>query len=162
KSSAKLAFTAPSSRPPTVITYPTTSTSGASISPNVKKGIAINPTRPYRGLKSIPLYCHIAATRPRCHRSRWRDRIRPASGNSGVGHASILHGARVRDADRAAHGGDLAAEQERPRQAQQRVGLDQRVRVHGDDQREPAGVDGGVERVRLAAVLLVEDEQARA
>src|SRR3989442_3387802 len=63
---------------------------------------------------------------------------------------------------RSPHGRDLAAEQKRPREAQQRVGLDQRVRVHRDDQGEPAGVDGGVEGIGLAPVLLVEDEQARA
>src|SRR3989449_2646784 len=83
------------------------------------------------------------------------------AGNSRVGHASIFHRAPVCDADRAPHGRDLAAEQERPREAQQRVGLDQRVRVHRDDQGEPAGVDGGVEGIGLAAVLLVEDEEAR-
>src|SRR5205823_13929489 len=36
------------------------------------------------------------------------------------------------------------------------------TRRSSDLQGEPAGVDGGVEGIGLAAVLLVEDEQARA
>src|SRR5438445_6170157 len=43
-----------------------------------------------------------------------------------------------------ADGGDAAAEQERAGEPEQRVGLDEGVSVHGDDEREAARVDGGV------------------
>src|SRR5438309_2125828 len=63
----------------------------------------------------------------------------------GVGDPAVAHRATVRYPDRAPDRRDFAAEQERPREAQQGVGLDQGVRVHGDDEREAARVDGGVE-----------------
>src|SRR5437899_12924464 len=43
-----------------------------------------------------------------------------AAGNPGVAHAAVLHRAAVGHADRAADRGDLPAEQDRPRDAEQR------------------------------------------
>ena len=85
----------------------------------------------------------------------------PAAIHAGLHHATMLHGARIHHADGAADGGDVAIQQERARQAQQRVGLDERVGVAGNHVRKARGVDGRVQRIGLAAVVLVYDHEPR-
>ena len=57
-------------------------------------------------------------------------------GHARVRHAPVRHGAVVGDAHRAADRGDLAAEQERAREAQQGVRLDERIGIDGDHERK--------------------------
>src|SRR5207245_6805189 len=73
--------------------------------------------------------------------------------DTGVGHAAVLDGAAVGDAHGPADRGDPPAEEKWTTEPEQRVGLDERVGVHGDNEGEAACVDGGIERIRLAAVL---------
>ena len=68
-----------------------------------------------------------------------------AARHPGVGHAPVLHGAAIRHSNRPSDGGDVAAQQERAREPQERVRLDEGVGVHGDHEREAAGVDRGVQ-----------------
>jgi hypothetical protein len=86
---------------------------------------------------------------------------KPAPVHACLGDASVSHRARVGDADGAADGGHGLAEQKGPRESEQRVRLDHRVGIDGEDVRESCGVQRGVERVRLAAILLVDHEELR-
>ncbi len=69
----------------------------------------------------------------------------------GVRHPAVFHRAVVGHAHRAPYRGDLAAEQERARQPEERVGLDKRIGIHRDHEREARRVDRRVQRIGLAA-----------
>jgi hypothetical protein len=78
-----------------------------------------------------------------------------------IKHPAALDAAAVGDADR-------AADRHRPPRlldegadgADQGVGLEQRIGVDRAEQLRPRHVDAGIERVGLAAILLVDDQQA--
>lgn len=81
-------------------------------------------------------------------------------------HAHLDHSAvgdlrPVRDADRAAGCQDVVGADERPHQTPQRVPLDDRVRVDGADEISVRQIEPGVQRIRLPAILLVDDDQVR-
>ena len=83
---------------------------------------------------------------------------RPAR-RGGVQHPAAPHRRLVEHPDDAARGDHPVVLGEGAGDAQQGIGLEQRIGVDGAEQREAGGVDAGVEGVALAAALLVEHGQ---
>ncbi len=77
------------------------------------------------------------------------------------GKTPVLELRSVDDADDAADGDGLRCGLELPDEARERVGVEHRVGVDRAEERVDRVVDAGVQRVRLAAVDLVDDDDAR-
>ena len=78
-----------------------------------------------------------------------------------LGEAAVLELGAVDDADDAADRDRLRRRLELPDQARERAGVEHRVGVDRAEERVDRVVDAGVQRVGLAAVDLVDDDDAR-